>query len=93
MGQEGERAHWRDLVPPSQETFVHGIEVFQDYLVVSVRSDGLRKLRLQPWASGTPSFITADEPAYATFLSSQSGDGYGPATLYVYLAHHPGHRL
>jgi oligopeptidase B len=71
-GQLGERSRWRDLLAHSDTVFINGFQLFTRYLVVDERSEGLRRLRVQPWDDGKPTgaatYVTADEPAYAAFL-------------------------
>jgi oligopeptidase B len=77
-GDETKREAWRDLVAHNPEGFVHGFDVFRNFLAVEERAGGLRKIRLRPWhAPATPdsaglreTFITADEPTYAMQLGA-----------------------
>ncbi len=65
----GDRRNWRDLIAHSASVFINGFELFENYLVIDERSEGLRRLRIQPWADGklrgAASHVKADEPAYA----------------------------
>jgi len=70
---EGE-AHWRDLLPHDESVFIAGFTLFNDFLVVSERSEGLQRLRLMPWA-GSHSYVSADEPAYAMWPSVNAEPG------------------
>lgn len=63
------RDQWRDVVPHDPSVFLHGFEVFRDFLAVSERSDGLRKIRVQRWDE-VPRHLVADDPAYTMHLSS-----------------------
>jgi len=74
IGQEGDRAGWRDVVPHRDDTFIEDFDVFNGFLAVSVRSGGLAKIVIAPRASGVVQvgaefFIASDEAAYATSLS------------------------
>ena len=74
IGQEGVRAGWRDIVAHRDDTFIEDFDVFNGFLAVSVRSGGLAKIFIAPWApgavqGGAESFIASDEAAYATSLS------------------------
>lgn len=68
----GNRRSWRDLIAHSKSVFINNFELFDGYLVVDERSDGLRRLRVQPWKDGAPkgraTYVKADEPAYAASL-------------------------
>jgi oligopeptidase B len=63
---------WQDIIPHREDTFIEEFDVFTDYVVLSVRSGGLRKLAVQPLnVPGAPEFfIASDEPAYTTSLSA-----------------------
>lgn len=67
-GPQG-RDEWRDVVPHDPAVFVHGFEVFRDFLAVSERSGGLRKIRVQRW-NEAPQRLVADDPAYTMHLGS-----------------------
>ena len=74
--QVGQRVAWQELVPHSKDVFIEGFEVFNNYLAINERSDGLLRIRLMPWGNmpsktGKPAstFIQSDEPAYVARLS------------------------
>jgi oligopeptidase B len=80
IGQNGDRAGWRDVVPHRDDTFIEDFDVFNGFLAVSVRSGGLAKISIAPWTpggavqggavqGGAEFFIASDEAAYATSLS------------------------
>jgi oligopeptidase B len=73
IGQEGDRTGWRDAVAHRDDTFIEDFDVFNGFLAVSVRSGGLAKISIAPWAPGATQggaeFIASDEPAYATSIS------------------------
>jgi oligopeptidase B len=60
---------WMDVVAHRADTFIEDFDVFKDFLALSVRSGGLRKICIHDLSSGSQDFIDSDEPAYATFLS------------------------
>ena len=68
----GDRAHWRALVAHDPEVLIEDFQLFDHYLVLDERSDGLRRLRLQRWKNGAldgqAQVLAADEPAYAASL-------------------------
>jgi oligopeptidase B len=72
-----DRAAWRDLIPHRTDAFVHGFAVFRDYLAVSERSGGLRKIRIKAWADGAEHLIAAEEPTYTTNLGDNPEVGSG----------------
>ncbi|MEX1994153.1 MAG: S9 family peptidase [Steroidobacteraceae bacterium] len=72
VGQEGDRANWRELVAHRDDAFIHGFDVFREFLAIEERSGALRKIRIRPWSGGTDFFISADEPTYTTALGQNA---------------------
>ncbi len=68
VGEEGDRANWRELMAHRDDAFIHGFDVFRDFLAIEERSSAMRKIRIRPWSGGNDFFIAADEPAYTTAL-------------------------
>jgi oligopeptidase B len=68
VGEEGDRAKWRELVAHRDDAFVDGFDVFRDFLAIEDRSDAMRKIRIRPWKNGKDFYIGSDEPAYTTSL-------------------------
>jgi oligopeptidase B len=69
----GERKKWRPLVAHSSNVFISNFALFDNFLVIDERSEGLRRLRVQPWQDGKlvgkAFHIKSDEPTYAAELS------------------------
>jgi oligopeptidase B len=72
VGEEGDRANWRELVAHRDDAFIHGFDVFREFLAIEERSGALRKIRIRPWSGGNDFFISADEPAYTTALGQNA---------------------
>jgi oligopeptidase B len=72
IGDEMSQTHWQDLVAHRDDTFIEDFDVFRRFVVLSVRSGGLRKLSVQPLepTSAEAFFIGSDEAAYTTALSA-----------------------
>jgi oligopeptidase B len=68
VGDEGDRANWRELLAHRDDAFVHGLDVFRDFLAIEERSGAMRKIRIRPWSGGRDFFIAADEAAYTASL-------------------------
>ena len=60
---------WHDVVTHDSQVFVEDFDVFQDFIAVSERSGGLRKIRVQRW-DGPARHLDADDPAYTMHLGS-----------------------
>lgn len=66
----GDRATWRELVLHRDDVFIHGFALYNDFIVVSERSGGLRKVRVLPTkGERKPFFIDAAEPAYTMYAN------------------------
>ena len=54
------------------DAFIHGFDVFRDFLAIAERSGALRKIRIRPWDGGKDFYITSDESAYTTYLGQNA---------------------
>ncbi|MBM2853528.1 MAG: ptrB [Steroidobacteraceae bacterium] len=72
VGEEGDRANWHELVAHRDDAFIHGFDVFHDFLAIEERSGSLRKIRIRPWDGSADFFIAADEAAYTTALGQNA---------------------
>ncbi|HWO18010.1 MAG TPA: S9 family peptidase [Kofleriaceae bacterium] len=73
-GKEASRKAWKDLVPHSPDVLVEDVALYHGFLAVSVRTGGLRKVRVLP--KGKPAFfLDAPDAAYAmTVLDTPDAD-------------------
>jgi oligopeptidase B len=62
------RDKWRELIPGRNEVFLQSVDVFKDFMVVTERENGLRRLRVIPWDGGEAYEVRFDEPAYVTWV-------------------------
>jgi len=63
----GDRANWQQLVAHNENVFIQGFQLFDNYLAVSERSDGLRRIKVMPWQAPDKAFyVASDEAAYVT---------------------------
>ena len=62
------RANWTEVLPGREDVFLQGVEVFQDFMVVTERRGGLRHLRVIPWDGGDELEVEFDEPTYVTWV-------------------------
>jgi oligopeptidase B len=69
IAAHGDRAEWTDIVAHRADAYIEDFEVFNEFLAVSVRSGGLRKIAIHRLADGTESFIASDEAAYGMSIS------------------------
>jgi oligopeptidase B len=69
IGAGANFSQWSDVVAHRDDTYIEDFDVFDQFLAVSVRSGGLRKICIHPLSGEAEFFIVSDEAAYATFLS------------------------
>jgi oligopeptidase B len=70
IGRESTRAEWRDIVAHRADTLIEDFEVFNDFLALEVRTEGLSRISIKPLTAGSSEFfIASDEPSYSTSLS------------------------
>jgi oligopeptidase B len=86
------RKDWTDLVPHRAGVFIESFELFDGFVAIEERSDGLERIRLRR-DDGSETFVVADEPAYSMALDDNPEPGspwlrYGytslttPGTIY-----------
>jgi len=69
IGAHSDRAAWVDVLAHRDAAYIEEFDVFQDFLAVSVRSEGLRKICIHRLQEGTEFFVASDEAAYTTSIS------------------------
>ena len=55
---------WEEVVPHRPETLLEAFELFEDYLVLSDRREGLARLRVIPWDGSTSHEVDFGEAVY-----------------------------
>ncbi len=60
--------HWKDLIPHRKDTYVEDIELYQDYLVVEERSNGLVKFNIKKWDGSENYYMDFPEETYAAYI-------------------------
>jgi len=62
--------NWEEVIPGSDDVLIEGIEVFEKFLVVTERKNGLLQLRIRNDAAGIEHYVDFGEPAYAAYIGS-----------------------
>jgi oligopeptidase B len=60
---------WEVVIPHRDDVYLEGVEVFQDYLVVQERKEGLIHLRIINQQSAEEHYLNFGEPTYTAFVS------------------------
>ena len=58
------KENWIDLIPHREEVLFEGIDIFNDYLVVSEKSNGLNQIKIMPW-NGEAYYLPFDIETYS----------------------------
>jgi oligopeptidase B len=69
IAEQTSRAGWVDVVAHRPDTFIEDFDVFDEFIAVSVRSGGLRKICIHERSGGREFFIASGEASYSTSLS------------------------
>ena len=60
-------ANWVDWLPHRDSVFVEGVDAFKNFVVVSERSGGLRRLRVADLKNNKTHYVTFPEKAYGVY--------------------------
>ena len=64
----GDRSQWRNLIPHDPDVLISGFDLFDDFMAIGERSNGLTRIRIVT-DDQQADYVRADEPAYAMALS------------------------
>jgi oligopeptidase B len=56
--------YWEDVVGHRDDVLFEYMEIFQDYLVIVERKDGLKQIQIRPWSKKEEHYLSFEEPAY-----------------------------
>lgn len=79
-----EMMHWKELIAHCDKTLLEGVDVFSNYLVVSERSDGLPRIKIQPWDSSIESYYLPFESETYTAYTGANIDFETEILRYAY---------
>jgi oligopeptidase B len=66
----GSRDHWHELVAHRDDVLIAGFDVFDQFLAIEERIEGLRKIRIRRWDGEREFHLDSDEPAYRMALDA-----------------------
>lgn len=64
------RSNWEEVISHRSDTFLEGIEIFKDFLVLEERRNGLTQLRVKKWTNDVDYYIEFDDPAYMAYVGA-----------------------
>jgi oligopeptidase B len=82
LGKQNDRKAWKELVPHRTDQLVESAVVYSNFIGVSVRAGGLRKVLVLP-AKGKTFYVDAQDPAYA-MTALDTPDAASKALRYEY---------
>ncbi|QCX53015.1 S9 family peptidase [Elizabethkingia sp. JS20170427COW] len=60
--------NWQDVIAHREEVLLEGFEIFNDYLVIEEREEGLLKIKIQNWESGEVEDLAFHDPTYTAYI-------------------------
>lgn len=63
---------WKEVIPHRDNVLLEGIELFNEYMVVDERENGLTNLRIINQESGDEHYLDFGEPAYNAYISTNA---------------------
>lgn len=67
-----EQSNWVDVIPHREETFIEGFEIFQKYIVIEERTNGLIQMNIKAWDNSEDYYLPFNEETYT------AGSGTNP---------------
>ncbi|MFT4032118.1 MAG: S9 family peptidase [Siphonobacter sp.] len=58
---------WKEIVPHNPKVKIEGTDIYQQYLVLTVRNEGLLQIRVRNLGDGSTKSVTFPEPAYTAY--------------------------
>ena len=62
--------NWEDVLPHRDDVLLEGIDIFNDYLVVQERQEGLNRIRIKRWDGSADVYIPFNDPAYTAYVGA-----------------------
>lgn len=62
--------NWKDVIAHRDDVLLEGVDLFQNYWVITERKEGLLQMRIRDVATGSEHYLDFGEPAYAAYTSS-----------------------
>ena len=65
---ETSRKNWKEVIPHREDVLLEDVDLFNDFLVVSERIEGITQLRIRPW-KGEEHYVDFGEKAFMAYTS------------------------
>lgn len=63
------KENWQEMIPNRADVLFEGMDIFNDYLVLSERKNGITQIRIRPWDGSAEHYIQFPEEAYVASTS------------------------
>ncbi len=64
------RSSWEEVIPHRESVYLSDFDVFEDFLVLSERRDGLTNIRIRRWDGSDDHYLDFGEPTYVAYVST-----------------------
>ncbi len=64
------REHWEELIPHRSDVLLEELSLFQDYMALGERKNGLTQIRVIHFETGKEQYIQFSEAAYSAYISN-----------------------
>ncbi|MDA0568551.1 MAG: S9 family peptidase [Bacteroidetes bacterium] len=64
------REHWVDVIPHRDDVLFEGTEIFEDFLVIGERKEGLTNIRVKSWDGSEDYYLEFNDPAYMAYVGT-----------------------
>jgi oligopeptidase B len=65
-----DKSHWKVVIPAREDVLLTDFEIFEKYLVLEERKNGLIQIRFRQWDGGGEHYLDFGEPAYTAYIST-----------------------
>jgi len=62
-----DKSNWKEVIPHRRDVLLNNIDVFEDYLVLSERKDGLRQIRILSQSGDKDFYLKFEDEAYVAY--------------------------
>ncbi|AFM02599.1 protease II [Bernardetia litoralis DSM 6794] len=69
VGQQNDKKNWEEVIAHREDVLLEDIEVFNDFMVLSERKEGLLQLRVRNQKDNSEHYIEFEDPAYMAYTS------------------------
>lgn len=76
--------NWQEMIPHRTDVLLEGIDIFKDFLVISERSEGLPKIKIQPWNNPQQAYYLPFESETYNVFTTINVDFDTEVLRYVY---------